>query len=165
MTAAPATPHAPPRAESAVLRCTDLVRPFGERTVVDGVSFGVAPGRTARTKRLIGFVPYVLLDVLLVPTHHRCHQLRTLAVGAGVGMLGGCMWPLALVPGWLRTAGHAVPHAWAVDAWTVLLSQNGGVTDILRNLIILSAFAAALLTLASFGLRRQLTGAAPGTRS
>ncbi|MFF3459549.1 hypothetical protein ACFYXH_35660 [Streptomyces sp. NPDC002730] len=57
------------------------------------------------------------------------------------------------------------PHAWAVDSWTVLLSQNGGVTDILRNLIILSAFAAALLTLASFGLRRQLTRAAPGTRS
>ena len=87
------------------------------------------------------------------------------AVGIGLGMLGGCMWPLALVPGWLRTAGHAVPHAWAVDSWTVLLSQNGGVTDILRNLIILSAFAAALLTLASFGLRRQLTGAAPGARS
>ncbi|WP_405889237.1 ABC transporter ATP-binding protein [Streptomyces sp. NBC_00133] len=95
MTAEAATPHAPPQAESAVLRCTELVRRFGERTAVDGVSFSVAPGetygllgpngagktttirlvcgllppdggtvqvlgrpgRTARAKRLIGFVP------------------------------------------------------------------------------------------------------------
>ncbi|WP_217501781.1 ATP-binding cassette domain-containing protein [Streptomyces lunaelactis] len=46
MTAETATPHAPPQAESAVLRCTDLVRRFGERTAVDGVSFSVAPGET-----------------------------------------------------------------------------------------------------------------------
>lgn len=78
------------------------------------------------------------------------------ALGIGLGMLGGCMWPLALVPDWLRTAGHAVPQAWAVDAWTTLLSRDGDLSAILRDLGVLAAFAAALLTLASLALRHRL---------
>ncbi|MET9295829.1 ABC transporter permease [Streptomyces sp. NPDC003077] len=80
------------------------------------------------------------------------------ALGIGLGMLGGCMWPLAVVPDWLRTAGHAVPHAWAVDSWTVLLSQHGGLLDILGRLAVLAGFAVVLLTLAGTVLRRRLTG-------
>ncbi|WP_329320646.1 ABC transporter permease [Streptomyces sp. NBC_01262] len=87
------------------------------------------------------------------------------ALGIGLGMLGGCMWPLAMVPSWLRTIGHAVPQAWAVDAWTELLSRGGGVPDILRELAVLTAFAVALLALASLGLRRRLTSAVVVRRS
>ncbi|WP_405889241.1 ABC transporter permease [Streptomyces sp. NBC_00133] len=137
----------------------------GIGALVFGVSWGnpLAAGLLIAVWALIGTGAGVLSGAVF-RTPEQASAIGP-AVGIGLGMLGGWMWPLALVPGWLRTAGHAVPHAWAVDSWTVLLSQNGGVTDILRNLIILSAFAAALLTLASFGLRRQLTGAAPGTRS
>ncbi|MEU5893682.1 ABC transporter permease [Streptomyces sp. NPDC047461] len=81
------------------------------------------------------------------------------ALGIGLGMLGGCMWPLALVPDWLRSAGHAVPQAWAVDAWTTLLSRNGDLTSILRELAVLAGFALVLLALASVLLRRRLTAA------
>ncbi|MER6185901.1 ABC transporter permease [Streptomyces sp. NPDC001652] len=80
-------------------------------------------------------------------------------LGIGLGMLGGCMWPLALVPDWLRAAGHAVPHAWAVDAWTTLLSRNGDLAAILRDLGVLAGFATVLLVLASVLLRRRLTTA------
>ncbi|WP_078620494.1 MULTISPECIES: ABC transporter permease [Streptomyces] len=79
------------------------------------------------------------------------------ALGIGLGMLGGCTWPLAVVPDWLRTAGHAVPHAWAVDSWTVLLSRNGGLVDILGRLAVLAGFAIVLLALAGTVLRRRLT--------
>ncbi|MFI7317025.1 ABC transporter permease [Streptomyces venezuelae] len=79
------------------------------------------------------------------------------ALGIGLGMLGGCMWPLAVVPDWLRTVGHAVPHAWALDSWTVLLSQNGGLPDILGRLAVLAGFATVLLILAGTVLRRRLT--------
>ncbi|MFJ8113859.1 ABC transporter permease [Streptomyces sp. NPDC096132] len=83
------------------------------------------------------------------------------AFGIALGMLGGCMWPLALVPDWLRTAGHATPQAWAVDAWTTLLSRDGGLRSILGELGVLSAFAVALLALASLALRHRLTGSRP----
>ena len=39
------------------------------------------------------------------------------AVGIAFGMLGGCMWPLEIVTPVMRTIGHLVPQAWAVDAW------------------------------------------------
>lgn len=78
-------------------------------------------------------------------------------VGIALGMLGGCMWPVALVPDWLRTAGHAAPQAWAVDAWTTLLSRGGGLAAILRDLGVLTAFAVALLALATAALHRRLT--------
>ncbi|MEV0173577.1 ABC transporter permease [Streptomyces sp. NPDC050803] len=77
-------------------------------------------------------------------------------LGIGLGMLGGCMWPLAVVPDWLRTAGHAVPQAWAVDAWTTLLSRDGDLAAILREVAVLGAFAAVLLALASLSLRHRL---------
>ncbi|MFI6559480.1 ABC transporter permease [Streptomyces sp. NPDC050534] len=79
------------------------------------------------------------------------------ALGIGLGMLGGCMWPLALVPGWLRAMGHAVPQAWAVDAWTTLLSRNGDLGAIMRDLVVLTGFAVVLLTCASLALRHRLT--------
>ncbi|MGO4340254.1 ABC transporter permease [Pedococcus sp. 2YAF34] len=81
------------------------------------------------------------------------------AVGIGFGMLGGCMWPLEIVPAGVRAAGHLTPHAWAVDAWVTLLSRGGGLSDILGPLAVLSAFAVALLGTATLRLRRSLTTA------
>ncbi|WIY00389.1 ABC transporter permease [Amycolatopsis mongoliensis] len=78
-------------------------------------------------------------------------------IGVAFGMLGGCMWPLEIVPDAVRSLGHLTPHAWAVDAWTALLARGGGLGDILLPLGVLGAFAALLLTFASVRLHRSLT--------
>jgi len=78
------------------------------------------------------------------------------ALGIGLGMLGGCMWPLQIVGPLMRAVGHVTPHAWAVDAWTALLSRGAGVGDILGRLAVLAAFAIALLLAATVRLRRVL---------
>lgn len=78
------------------------------------------------------------------------------AIGIGLAMLGGCMWPLALVAPAMRAIGHLSPHAWAVDAWTALLSRNGDLGDIALQVLILSAVAAGLLSLAAVRMRRRL---------
>ena len=80
------------------------------------------------------------------------------ATGIALGMLGGCMWPLAIVSPIMRTIGHIAPQAWAVDAWTVVLSHGGGIVDIARQLTVLLAVAVGLLVLASLRLRRRLVG-------
>ncbi|SEC62989.1 ABC-2 type transport system permease protein [Amycolatopsis tolypomycina] len=77
--------------------------------------------------------------------------------GVALGMLGGCMWPLEIVPDAVRALGHLTPQAWAVDAWTTLLSRGGGLADILLPLGVLATFAAALLAAASWRLNRTLT--------
>jgi ABC-2 type transport system permease protein len=78
------------------------------------------------------------------------------AVGIAFGMLGGCMWPLEIVPEGVARLGHLTPHAWAVDAWVEVLSRGGGLPQVAGYLAILSLYAAALLALASLRLRRSL---------
>lgn len=75
-------------------------------------------------------------------------------VGIALAMLGGCMWPLSIVSSFMRQLGHFTPQAWAVDAWTDLLSRGGTLASIAPKLGVLGAFAAALLILSSTRLRK-----------
>lgn len=77
-------------------------------------------------------------------------------VGIALGMLGGCMWPLAIVPAPMRVAGHLFPHAWAMDAFIDLISEDAGLAGIAGKLAVLAGFAAVLLAVATWRLRRAL---------
>ena len=77
-------------------------------------------------------------------------------IGIALGMLGGCMWPLAIVPAPMRLAGHLFPHAWAMDAFIDLISKDAGLAGIAGRLAVLAGFAAVLLALATWRLRRAL---------
>ncbi len=77
-------------------------------------------------------------------------------VGIVFAMLGGCMWPLSIVSTTMREIGHATPQAWAVDAWTNLLSNHGDIVTIWRELGILAFFALAFFFLATFRLKAML---------
>ena len=67
------------------------------------------------------------------------------------------MWPLEIVPPFMRTIGHLTPHAWAMDAWVALIFERAGVADIAVELAVLAAFAVVLGLLARRRLRRALT--------
>ncbi len=68
------------------------------------------------------------------------------AVGWLAGMimagLGGCWWPLELVPGWLRAAGHIFPTAWMMDGLHDLVSFGRGVEAVIPEAAILLAYGA-----------------------
>ena len=85
-------------------------------------------------------------------------QSNSVAIAAGLilGMLGGCMWPLEIVPAGMRAFGHLTPHAWAVDAWTELLSRAGTLSDITRQLLVLLGFAFVLVAVSARRLRHTL---------
>ena len=79
------------------------------------------------------------------------------AAGIALAMLGGCMWPLSIVSQTMRNVGHATPQAWAVDAWTALLSRGGTIATILPQLLVLAAFATGFLALATVRMRKILS--------
>lgn len=79
------------------------------------------------------------------------------SIGIAFGMLGGCMWPLEIVPAAMQAVGHIVPHGWAVDAWITLLSRGGHLGDIAVALLVLAGFAVALLGLATRRLRQAVS--------
>jgi linearmycin/streptolysin S transport system permease protein len=77
------------------------------------------------------------------------------AIGAAVvialaaGMLGGCVYPLDVVDGTVRSVGHAVPQAWAMDAFIRLIYHHAGFTAVLPEIGALAAFAVVLCALST----------------
>lgn len=63
--------------------------------------------------------------------------------------LGGCWWPLEIVPDALNTVGHAFPTAWAMDALHQTIHFGAGFERIWTELAVLLGFAVALNILAS----------------
>lgn len=78
-------------------------------------------------------------------------------LGLGVAALGGSMAPLEVFSDTMRDIAHVTPHAWANDAFATLVRHDGGLFDILPELGILAAMAAALLALATWRLRLVMT--------
>jgi ABC-2 type transport system permease protein len=128
--------------------------------VVGAVMFGVSWGNPLAAAALIGIWALVgtgagMASGALFRTPEQASAIGP-ALGIAFGMLGGCMWPLKIVPQSVRVLGHATPHAWAVDAWVTVLSRGGGLADIAGYLAILAGYAVALLAFASLRLRRSL---------
>ena len=80
----------------------------------------------------------------------------SLLLGLGLGALGGCMVPLEVFSPTMKRVAHLTPQAWGNDAFTQLVGHHATVTAILPQLGILAAYAAVLLALATWRLRRVL---------
>ena len=122
--------------------------------VVFGVSWGDPAGAAALVLvwALVGAGAGVLSGTLF-RTPEQASAIGP-PVGIALAMLGGCMWPLSIVSAFMRQLGHITPQAWAVDAWTDLLSRGGSFSSIAPKLAVLAAFAAGLLILSSTRLRK-----------
>lgn len=128
--------------------------------VVGAMMFGVSWGNPVAAAALIGMWALVgtgagMASGALFRTPEQASAIGP-ALGIAFGMLGGCMWPLEIVPQSVRVFGHATPHAWAVDAWVTVLSRGGSLGDIAGYLAILAGYAVALLAFATLRLRRSL---------
>ena len=131
---------------------------FGVGWLVFGVDWGDPPAALLLT------VTFALVatgvGMLLGSVLRNAEQATSIGppVGIALGMLGGCMWPLAIVPEPMRVVGHLFPQAWAMDAFIALIARNTGLGGITRELAVLAAFAAVLLVLATWRLRKALVG-------
>jgi ABC-type multidrug transport system permease subunit len=62
--------------------------------------------------------------------------------------LGGCWWPLEVVPDFAKTLAHTVPTGWALDALHQLITFGAGLETAVRPLAVL-AFCAIGANLAA----------------
>ena len=96
---------------------------------------------------------------ILVGTLFRNEQQAagiSLLLGLGLGALGGCMVPLEVFPPTMKRIAHLTPQAWGNDAFGKLVGHGASITGILPQLGVLALFAAVLLSLAAWRLRRVL---------
>jgi len=128
---------------------------------VGSVLFGVSWGNPLAATLLVGVWALVGAGAgMLAGTLFASPEQATAvgpALGIAFGMLGGCMWPLAIVGPTMRAVGHVTPQAWAVDAWTRLLSQHGTLASIAPQLLALAGFGSVFLALATWRLHRRLS--------
>ena len=80
--------------------------------------------------------------------------MRLIALYATLGVLGGCFFPLTVVPSWLRVVGHLSPHAWAVDALGRLGTTDSGIAGVFIPVLLLATVATLLAALAVRRLSR-----------
>jgi ABC-2 type transport system permease protein len=78
-------------------------------------------------------------------------------LGIGLAMLGGSMWPLSVVPDFMRVIGHLTPHGWANDAWIAIINDGARVPDVATEMGVLLAITIALASMAVVLLRRSLS--------
>lgn len=69
-------------------------------------------------------------------------------------MLGGCFWPVEVMPPWLQRIGDFVPQTWALRS--ILKLQSGGsFNTILPYIAILLSFAFVFILIAIYGFNRR----------
>lgn len=78
-------------------------------------------------------------------------------LGLGLAALGGAMVPVEVMPAGMQQVAKATPHAWALDAFAVLVRQQGSIVDIVPQLGVLSLFALGFLSLAAWRFQVVLT--------
>lgn len=81
-------------------------------------------------------------------------------VGLVLAALGGAMLPLELFSPTMQRVAHFTPHAWALDGFAVLVRRGGSIADVLAELGVLAAYAAVLLALAAWRLKKAITAGA-----
>ncbi len=77
----------------------------------------------------------------------------TLVISLFLGAIGGCWWPLEVVPSWMQTAGHLSPAAWAMDGFHAIISFGGGVSAVALPCLVLLGYALVFFTLGARLLR------------
>ncbi|MFS0872149.1 ABC transporter permease [Paenibacillus xylanilyticus] len=72
-------------------------------------------------------------------------------------MIGGCFWPLSIMPDYMQKLANFVPQKWTIQA-VETISAGGTLADIRLPLLILCGMAAILLTVGSVILRPNQPG-------
>lgn len=86
------------------------------------------------------------LGVLIGSTSSNPDKIVGLCIMVSILMaaLGGCWWPLEIVPESMKLFAHFFPTAWAMDALHKLISFGGGLGDVTKELGVLALYAAGL---------------------
>jgi len=149
--AAPVRRRAIVAAEMVSLLCIAIGQSIG-LLLVGRVLFGVHWGNPAAVGLVIGLLALAFSGAsVLIGTWARTQEqaiASAVVIGIAAGMLGGCVYPLDVVGSTVRTVGHAVPQAWAMDAFIKLIYDHEGLTAVLPEIGALAVFAVVLGALA-----------------
>lgn len=118
------------------------------------VSLGSSPGALMLLMTVFAFC-VSSFGVLFGSLFRNPEQVTAVSIVATLAMsaLGGCWWPLEVVPPVFRTVAFALPTGWAMDGIHKIVSFGYGFGSVAPNMAALAAFGVAFLLLASRKLK------------
>jgi len=121
-----------------------------------GVNWGQSPLALALVVVSFGLAA-VSLGVLLSTLVRTEQQAGTVMSSTSMVMaaLGGCWWPLDIVPGFMRTIGHLFPSAWAMDGFQDIIARGLGVRAVLPEVGVLLGFATVFFAVGIWRFRYE----------
>lgn len=132
---------------------------LGVGSLVLGVRFN-APAVSFALLIVAYMLAATALGLLLGTCFKTTEKANATGVITGLVMaaLGGCWWPLEIVPGAMRTVALFLPTGQAMDAIGEMTALGPAAPFPLQNIVILLAMAAIMLPLATRRMKVQLTG-------
>lgn len=114
--------------------------------------FGVDWGRDplALATMIVSFVLCItcfsIMIAALARTYAQVDALAMLIILPMAG-LGGAMWPIEIVPGWMQQLALFLPTGWAMRGFHDIVTRGLGFADVLPEAGVLTAFAIAFLAI------------------
>lgn len=128
---------------------------------ITALIFGVSWGDPLATGALIALFGLCAAGVALLvgAIAKNPSQASSLGVfaGLGLGALGGCMIPFAIMPETMQTIARLLPHSWALLGIQSLIRSGEGIASVATNLVVLAVWGVVAMALAAWQLRRALT--------
>ncbi len=113
------------------------------------VDLGVAPWAVFLLSFLMVMMSaaFSVMLATLVKTDRSASALAVLCALL-LAPLGGCWWPLFIVPAWMRFLAKFTPHGWANEGFNnlIIFGAKGG--DVVWPMVALALFAAAFMLIA-----------------
>jgi ABC-2 type transport system permease protein len=88
----------------------------------------------------------------LVKSEHAASSIGVLT-SLILAPLGGCWWPLFIVPVWMQKMALFTPHGWAVTAFNKLMLYGGSFQDVVPAILVLLAFGVGFAVIAVMRFR------------
>jgi len=118
------------------------------------VSLGDAPAATIIVSALM-VLASASFGVMLASFAKTVRSAAPLAVLVSLvaAPLGGCWWPLFIVPEWMQTLAKFTPHGWANTAFNRLMLFGGDFGSVAYEMIALVGFGIAFAAVAAWRFR------------
>ncbi len=70
-------------------------------------------------------------------------------------LLAGVFWPIEAIPDFLRPVSYFIPLTYAVEGCRSVMIRGWGIEEVWPQLLVLAAFAAAMLLLSTYSLKKR----------
>lgn len=84
---------------------------------------------------------FAIMLATLVKTQRSAGSIATLA-SLVLAPLGGCWWPLFILPEWMQALAKITPHGWATTGFNKLMLFGAEFGDVVPEMLVLLGFAA-----------------------